>query len=135
MAPDTWLELHADLLTEYWRESGRGRRGRRGRDRLTTTVYRDHLYSVEFFYYCSPAWKFTNCWNTAVNTRCTGHTGMREDLAARWLNFFRSLITGPSPEVVVVARLAAADACSTTYANNRYIFSCLGISGRPRPPR
>ena len=91
----------------------------------------------------APAWQLTNCWNTAVKdvwglprsthtvfTRwlSAGHTSLREDLAARWPKFFRSLITGPSPEVAVVARLAAADARSTTAANNRYIYNSAGTS-------
>ena len=57
-----------------------------------------------------------------------GHTSLREDLVARWPKFFRSLLTGPSPEVAVVARLAAADARSTTAANNRCILNYAGVS-------
>ena len=62
--------------------------------------------------------RLTNCWNTAVKdvwglprsthrvyTRwlSSDHSNQREDLAARWPNFFRSLLNGPSPEVAVVA--------------------------------
>ena len=54
------------------------------------------------------------------------HTSLREDLASHWPNFFRSLLNGPSPEVAVVARMAAADAHSTTASNNRFIFNCTG---------
>jgi hypothetical protein len=90
-----------------------------------------------------PAKKLTNCWNTAIKdiwglprsthtvyTRwlSSGHTSLREDLAARWPKFLRSLLSGPSPEAAVVARLAAADVRSTTAANNKYIFDHTGHS-------
>ena len=82
-----------------------------------------------------------NCWNTAVKDvwrlpwsthrvytkwLSSDHTSLREDLASRWPNFFCSLLNGPSPEVAVVARMAAADACSATASNNRFIFNCTG---------
>ena len=57
----------------------------------------------------------------------SGHTSLREDLLARWPKFFRSLVTGPSPEVTVVARLAARDARSTTAANNHAILGTTGL--------
>ena len=85
--------------------------------------------------------QLTNCWNTAVKdvwgvprqthtvfTRwlAGGHTSLRDDLLARWPNFLRSLLTGPSPEAAVVARMAAADVRSTTAANNRVVEECCG---------
>ena len=54
------------------------------------------------------------------------HTSLREDLASRWPNFFQSLLNGPSPEVAVIARMAAAYAHSATASNNRFIFNCTG---------
>jgi hypothetical protein len=90
-----------------------------------------------------PAKRLTNCWSTAIKdvwglprsahtvyTRwlSSGHTSLQEDLAARWPKFFRSLLAGPSPEAAVVARLAAADARSTTAANNKYINDHTGHS-------
>ena len=44
---------------------------------------------------------------------------------ARWPKFLRSLLTGPSPEAVVVARMAA-DVRSTTVANKRLVEECCG---------
>ena len=88
-----------------------------------------------------PVKQLTNCWNTCVkdvwglprNTHTVytrwlsgGHTSLRDDLLARWPKFFRSLLTGPSPEAAVVARMAAADARSTTAANNRLVEECCG---------
>ena len=85
--------------------------------------------------------QLTNCWNTAVKdvwgvprqthtvfTRwlAGGHTSLRDDLLARWPKFLRSLLTGPSPEAAVVARMAAADVRSTTAANNRLVEEYCG---------
>ena len=90
-----------------------------------------------------PTESLTKCWSTAVKDvwglpRSThtvytrwlscGHTSLQEDLAARWPKFFRSLLAGPSPEAAVVARLAAADARSTTARNNKYICDITGFS-------
>jgi hypothetical protein len=47
-------------------------------------------------------------------------------LLTRWPKFYRSLLTGPSAEVAAVAQLAAADARSTTAANNRIIMRLTG---------
>ena len=55
-----------------------------------------------------------------------GQTSLRDDLLARWPKFLRSLLTGPSPEAAVVARMAEADARSTTAANNRLVEECCG---------
>ena len=44
---------------------------------------------------------------------------------ARWPKFLRSLLTGPSPEAVVVARMAA-DVRSTMAANKRLVEECCG---------
>ena len=58
------------------------------------------------------------------------HTSFREDLLARWVKFYQSLITGPSPEVAVIARMAARDLRSTTGANNRLIRDSTGLDAR-----
>ena len=55
-----------------------------------------------------------------------GHTSFHDDLLARWPKFYRSLLTGPSVEAAVVARMAAADARTTTAANNRLVEECCG---------
>ena len=41
--------------------------------------------------------------------------------------YFQSLRTGPSPEVAIIARVAAADARSRTAANNRLIMETTGL--------
>jgi hypothetical protein len=85
--------------------------------------------------------QLTNCWFIAVkevwglprsthtaNARylSRGFSSLKEDLLTRWPKFFRSLLTGPSPEVAAVAEMAAMDARSTTAANNRIIFGLTG---------
>ena len=89
------------------------------------------------------ATKLMNCWGTCVKDvwglhRAThkvyarwlgsGHTTIREDLLSRWPKFFRSLLNGPSPEVAMLARVAAADRRTTTAANNALILSATGLS-------
>ena len=49
---------------------------------------------------------------------------------ARWVKFYQSLIIGPSPEVAVIARMAARDLRSTTGANNRLIRDSTGLDAR-----
>jgi hypothetical protein len=85
--------------------------------------------------------QLTTCWNVCVkdvwdlprsthtaNARylSRGHTSLRVDLLTRWPKFYRSLLTGPSAEVAAVAQMAAADARTTTAANNRVIFNLTG---------
>ena len=92
-----------------------------------------------------PATKVMNCWGVTVKDvwglpRSThsafvpwlssGHSSLREDLLSRWPKFFRSLLTGPSPEVAILARVAASDARSTTAANNRLINTSTGLDAR-----
>ena len=55
-----------------------------------------------------------------------GHTSLWDDVLARWPKFYHSLLTGPSPEAAVVARMAAADVRSTTAANNRLVEEWFG---------
>ena len=89
-----------------------------------------------------PAQKFTRCWNTTVKnvwglSRATHtatvrwlaspHTSLREDLLARWVKFFQSLLNSSSPEVATIARVAAGDLRTTTGSNN-YVITQLGLS-------
>ena len=100
-------------------------------------LYGGMLYRLD----SAPVKQLTNCWNTCVKDvwgvpRSThsvytrwlsgGQTSLRDDLLARWPKFLRSLLTGPSPEAAVVARMAAADARSTTASNNRLVEECCG---------
>ena len=57
-----------------------------------------------------------------------GHSSIREDLLSRWPEFFRSLLTGPSPEAATLARVSAGDRWRTTAANNALILSATGLS-------
>ena len=97
-----------------------------------------------------PAIQLANCWSTTIKdvwgvpcgmhrmlTRwlCQGHTTIREDLFTRWVNFFQSLLTGPSPEVAVVARVAAADMRTTTARNNKLILDNTGLDVRVATPK
>ena len=58
------------------------------------------------------------------------HSSFREDLLARWVKFYQSLFTSPSPELAVIARVAARDLRSTTGANNRLIHDATGLDAR-----
>ena len=58
----------------------------------------------------------------------SGHSSIREDLLSRWPKFFRSLLSGPSPEAATLARVAAADRRSTTAANNALLLAATGLS-------
>ena len=91
----------------------------------------------------APAGQLMNCWAKTVKDvwglpRAThsvyarwlssGHSSIREDLLSRWPKFFRSLLTGPSPEAATLARVAEADRRSATAANNAPIRSATGLS-------
>ena len=95
-----------------------------------------------------PALKFTRCWNTCVKnvwglSRATHtatvrwlaspHTSLREDLLARWVKFFQSLLSSSSPEVATIARVAAGDLRTTTGAKN-YMITKLGLSASTATP-
>ena len=54
-------------------------------------------------------------------------SSLRENLLSRWVKFFQSLLSGPSPEVAVIARVAASDIRSTTGANNKLILESTGL--------
>ena len=58
------------------------------------------------------------------------HRSFREDLLSRWVKFYQSLLTGPSLEVAVIARVAAGDLRSTTGANNRLILNATGLDAK-----
>ena len=57
-------------------------------------------------------------------------SSFREDLLARWVKFYQSLLTGPSLEVAVIATVAARDIRSTTGANNRLIRNTTGLDAK-----
>ena len=83
-----------------------------------------------------------NCWGITVKDVWAGprathrvyarwlsgpHPSFREDLLARWVKFYQSLYTSPSPELAVIARVAARDLRSTAGANNRLILDTTGL--------
>ena len=83
-----------------------------------------------------PALQVTRCWHTCVKdvwgvSRATHtstvrwlslpHSSLREDLLARWAKYFQSCLRSASPEVCVIARVAAGDLRTTTGANNKLI--------------
>ena len=89
-----------------------------------------------------PAQQLMRCWNTCVRDAwgvsrathtatvrwlSTPHTSLKEDLLARWVKYYQSLLNSDSPEVSTIARVAAADLRTTTGANNRLIVD-LGLS-------
>ena len=89
-----------------------------------------------------PATQLMNCWGTTVKDvwrvpRPThrvyarwlgsGFSSIREDLLSRWVKFFQSLVNGPSLEVAILARVAAADMRTTTAQNNRFIYNLTGL--------
>ena len=88
------------------------------------------------------------CWNTMVKdvwglSRATHtyivrwlsgpHSSLMEDLLARWVKYYQSCLSSPSPEVSIVARIAAGDIRTTTGANNRIITE-LGLDPRTASP-
>ena len=60
---------------------------------------------------------------------------IREDLLGRWVKFYQSVLTGPSPEAAIVARIAAADVRSSTADNNRLIGELTGLEASTASPR
>ena len=91
------------------------------------------------------ATQLMNCWGVTVKDvwdvpRATHrvyarwlagqHSSFREDLLSRWVKFYQSLLTGPSLEVAVIARVAAEDLRSNTGANNRLILKETGLNAR-----
>ena len=95
-----------------------------------------------------PAQQLMRCWNTCVRdawgvSRATHtatvrwlsspHSSLREDLLARWVKYYQSLLSSDSPEVATIARIAAADLRTTTGANNRLIVD-LGLSPSTATP-
>ena len=63
------------------------------------------------------------------------HVTLREDLLGRWVKFYQSLLSGPSPEVEIVARIPAADVRSSTADNNRFISETTGLRADTARPR
>ena len=90
-----------------------------------------------------PASQLMNCWAKTVKDMwgipwathsiyarwlSSGHSSIREDLLSRWPKFFRSLLSGPSPEATTLARVAAANRRSTTAANNALLLAATDLS-------
>ena len=112
-------------------------------------VYSADMYGAMLWRLDSePAQKFTRCWNTCVKnvwglSRATHtatvrwlaspHTSLREDLLARWVKFFQSLLSSSSPEVATIARVAAGDLRTTTGGNN-YMITKLGLDANTATP-
>ena len=95
------------------------------------------------------AQRVMNCWNTTIKnvwgvTRAThtatawwlacGHSSFKEDLLARWVKYFQSMLASASVEVTTIARIAAADQRTTTASNNRLI-SDLGLDAATTTPK
>ena len=89
--------------------------------------------------------KLMNCWGVTVKDvwdvpRSTHrvyarwlsgqNSSFREDLLSRWVKFYQSCLTGPSPEVAVIARVAAKDVRSCTGSNIRLILTATGLDAR-----
>ena len=68
-------------------------------------------------------------WNCPRATRtyivqqvlAAGIPSSKEEIFSRWLGFFKSLLTSPSKEVSVLARLCSSDLQSTLGRNRRYV--------------
>ena len=70
------------------------------------------------------AWGVSRATHTAtVRWLSTPHTSLKEDLLARWVKYYQSLLNSESLEVSTIARVAAADLRTTTGANNRLIVN------------
>ena len=95
-----------------------------------------------------PAEQLMRCWNVCVRdvwglSRATHtatvrwlslpHSSLKEDLLARWVKYYQSLLNSDSPEVSTIARIAAGDARTTTGANNKLIVE-LGLNPRTATP-
>ena len=60
--------------------------------------------------------------------QCTGnHSSFKEDLLARVVWFYQSLLTSPFTELAIIVRPAAEDLRSTMDANNRPIYTTTGL--------
>ena len=95
-----------------------------------------------------PAQQVMNCWFTTVKdvwgvTRAThtatarwlacDNSSFQEDLLARWVKYFQSMLSSALPEVTI-ARIAAADVRTTTAVNND-MLSILGLDPSQISPR
>ena len=79
-------------------------------------------------------WGLSRATHTAtVRWLATPHTSLCEDLLARWVKYYQSLLSSASPEVVTIARIAASDLRTTTGANNDLICQ-LGLDPATATP-
>ena len=90
----------------------------------------------------NPAEQYFKCWNTSVKLifgvpRSTftylvegllaeDQTSLRNQILARYPGFYRKLLTSPSKEVRVLARMVASDPGSTMCRNLRYLREVTG---------
>ena len=90
----------------------------------------------------NPAEQYFKSWNTCVKLifgvpRSTftylveglfakDQTSLRNQILARYPGFYRKLLTSPSKEVRVLARMVASDPRSTTCRNLRYLRELTG---------
>ena len=85
----------------------------------------------------NPAEQYFKCWNTCVKLiygvprstytylvegfLATNQTSLRNQILLRYPGFYKKLLTSPSKEVRVLARMVTADPRSTTCKNLRYL--------------
>ena len=91
----------------------------------------------------NPAEQYFKCWNTCVKLvfgvpRSTftylvegflaeNQPSLRNQILSRYPGFYRKLLTSPSKEVRVLARMVAADPRSTTCRNLSYLREVTGM--------
>jgi hypothetical protein len=92
----------------------------------------------------NPAEQYFKCWNTCVKLvfgvpRSTftylvegffaeNQTSLRNQILSRYPGFYRKLLSSPSKEVRVLARMVAADPRSTTCRNLSYLREVTGMA-------
>jgi hypothetical protein len=57
----------------------------------------------------------------------TDQTSLRNQVLSRYPSFFRNLLSSPSREVRILARIVSSDPRSTTHGNLRYIKQLTGL--------
>ena len=56
------------------------------------------------------------------------HTSLQNQILSRYPGFYRKLLTSPSKEVRVLARMVSEDPRSTTYRNLSYLREITGLA-------
>ena len=57
----------------------------------------------------------------------SSYSSIRKDLLSCWPKFFKSLLSGPSPEPATLARVATGNRRSTTAAKNALLLAATSI--------